>query len=167
MSHSSVPPAPAPDAPAVPDRPLGLNLLIWLLFFWAGAIALVFLGFTVGDGPVMLNGRAVPRGEALMAVLPTLLPMGLAAVGAAFALALDRPWARAVVLLPFVLATMAPAFTGAPGAPRDLLFTALTLLPVGALVAWYLFFNAGVNAHFARLREARRPSGGGPGPQRG
>lgn len=168
---SDSPDGPAHAAPAAgeaaPERPLGLSLLIWLFWFWTGAIVLVFLGFAIGDGPIMLSGRAVPRPDALAAVLPILLPMGLATVGAALALGLDRHWARPAVLLPFALAAVSPAFTGAGYDPVDLVLSVVVLLAIVAALVWYLYFSPGVRAHFARLRHADAPDGGATGPQRG
>lgn len=142
-----------PGEAGLPERPLGLNLMIWLLWFWAGAIALVFLGFAVGDGPVMMSGEAVPRPEALRRVLPILAPMGLAVVGAALAMGLKRPWARPAVLLPFFLAPLGPLLTrvGATSL-RDVALTGLATLPVIAAVVWYLYFSRGVVSYFETLK---------------
>ncbi|NIP80539.1 MAG: hypothetical protein GWM90_15485, partial [Gemmatimonadetes bacterium] len=132
-----------------PERPLGLSLLIWLLWFWAGAIGLVFLGFAVGDGPVMMSGRAVPRGEALEALLPVLVPMGLAVIGAALALGLRRTWARPAVLLPFALTALGPALTGVGATSGgDIAMAALVLVPVIGALVWYLYFGSGPAAYF-------------------
>jgi hypothetical protein len=159
MSTDSDDPDPGNDPPTPPERPLGISLLTWLLWFWAGAVVLVLLGFAVGDGPVMLSGRAVPRSEALARVLPALLPMGLAVVGAALALGLGRPWGRPAALLPFLIAAFGPALTGLGAAtPGDLLLAVAAVLPIVALLAWYLYFTAASRSYFDRLRERRGPS---------
>jgi hypothetical protein len=142
------------------ERPLGLSLLTWLLWFWAGACVLVIAVLVVGDGPIPLSGRAVPREEALARMLPILGPMALAAAGAALALGLRKHWARSAVLLPFALAAVTPAFTGVAVTVGDLARGALALSPVVALLVWYLFFQRGVADYFAGLREAEeRPKG--------
>jgi hypothetical protein len=56
-----------------------------------------------GRGPHPLSGGG-PAGRGLARILPILVPMALAAAGAALALALEKPWARSAVLLPFALA---------------------------------------------------------------
>lgn len=143
-----------------PERPLGISLLTWLFWFWAGAIGLVLLGFAIGDGPIMMSGRAVPRSEALRAVLPALAAMGLAVVGAALALALERPWARPAVLLPFALAALGPAMTGVGArSPVELGLASLAVLPVLAILGWYLYARPRTTAYFDRLRSRRRPGG--------
>jgi hypothetical protein len=142
------------------ERPLGLSLLTWLLWFWAGACALVIAVLMVGDGPIPLSGRAVPRDEALARMLPILGPIALAAAGAALALGLRKHWARSAVLLPFALAAVTPAFTGVAVTVGDLARGALALSPVVALLIWYLFFQRGVTDYFAGLREGEeRPKG--------
>jgi len=138
------------------DRPLGLSLLIWLLWFWAGASVLVLLVIGLGDGPVPLKGEFLPREEALARFLPALAPMGLAAAGAALALMLQRPWARSAVLLPFALAGVAPVFSGVATTVGELASGALVLLPLIALVVWYLYLSPEVVRHFASLRDADR-----------
>ncbi len=135
------------------DRPLGLSLLTWLLWFWAGASFLVLVVIGIGQGPVPLNGTFVPREEALARFVPALAPMGLAAAGAALALVLNRPWARSAVLLPFALAMVAPVFSGVATSVGDLAIGALILVPLVVLVVWYLYFNAGAVRHFAMLRD--------------
>lgn len=164
-AHTSDTTAPGetPGAAGPPsERPLGLSLLIWLLWFIAGAIVLLFLGLSIGEGPVMLSGRAASRPEALAAVFPVLLPMGLAAAGGALALGLDRPWARPAVLLPFALAAVAPGITGTAASGLDVLLSALILLPVLAALYWYLYVNREVTAWFAALRSGS--AGGGTPP---
>lgn len=151
--------APAPGETAVGEgRPLGISLLIWLYWFWAGAVALVFLGFAVGEGPIMISRQAVPRSEALAAVLPILLPMGLAVIGAALALALARPWARPAALLPVALAAFGPALSGVGASAGDVVIGALAVLTVLGILVWYLYFQPAVKAYFAGLR------GDGSGP---
>lgn len=146
---------PAMPAPHGTDprqlRPLGISLLIWLYWFWAGAVTLVFIGLAVGEGPVMISGQALPRPEALASVLPVLLPMGLAVVGAALALTLARPWARPATLLPVALAAFGPALSGVGASVGDIVVGALVVLPVLALLAWYLYRQPGVKAYFEGL----------------
>lgn len=134
------------------ERPLGISLLIWLYWFWAGATALIFLGFAIGDGPVPMGGETIPRTEALARVLPVLLPMGLAAVGGALALGLRRVWARPAVLLPVFLAAFGPALSGVGRSLADSLLGALVLLPVLAGLVWYLYFRARTVAWFEGLK---------------
>jgi hypothetical protein len=147
-------------------RPLGVALLTWLLAFWAGACLLVIILLLVGEGPLPLGGRAVPRDEALARLLPTLAPIALAAAGAALALALEKHWARAAVLLPFALAAVAPALTGMANSPGELGGGAVALAPLVAALVWYLFFRRNVAAYFAALRarenETREGKGGSP-----
>jgi hypothetical protein len=135
------------------ERPLGLALLTWLLWFWAGASVLVIVVLLVGDGPIPLSGRAVPRDEAVARMVPILGPIALAAAGAALALGLRKHWARAAVLLPFALAAVTPAFTGVAVSVTDLAMGALALAPVVAILVWYLFFRPEVAGYFAALRE--------------
>lgn len=147
------PPDPTPPDPTprdrTPSRPLGIELLIWLYWFWAGAIVLLFLGLAIGDGPVMLGGRAASRGEALRSVLPALVPMLLAVVGAAMSLGLGRRWARPAALFPFLLVGFGPALTGiGSGRPVDLAFSLLAVLPVIVLLGWYLYRRPGPRAYF-------------------
>lgn len=149
MTHD---PEVGPAAGEPLERPLGVSLLIWLLWFIAGAIVLLFLGLSIGEGPVMLSGRAASRTEALAAVFPVLLPMGLAAAGAALALGLDRPWARPAALLPFALAAVAPGLTGTAASGLDVFFSALILLPVLAALSWYLYASDEVKRYFEALR---------------
>jgi hypothetical protein len=142
------------------ERPLGLALLTWLLWFWAGASALVIAVLLVGDGPIPLSGRAVPRDEAVARMVPILGPIALAAAGAALALGLRKHWARAAVLLPFALAAVTPAFTGVAASVADLAMGALALTPFVAILVWYLFFRPGVAGYFAALRETEERSRG-------
>jgi hypothetical protein len=138
---------------AAPHRPLGVSLLIWVFWFWAGAIVLFLLGLAIGDGPVMVNGRAVARGEALRVVLPALAPMGLAVVGAALALSLGRWWARPAALLPFVLAALGPVLTGVGGVSAwEVVGAALVLIPLLAGLAWYLYRRPGPRRYLGRRR---------------
>ena len=141
-------PHPQPDTS---ERPLGVHLLTWLFWFWTGAVALFLLGLAVGEGPVPMSGETLPRSESLARVLPVLLPMGLAALGAALALQLGRHWARPAVLLPIALAAFGPALAGI-GTLSDVLVGALAVLPILAGVAWYLYFRPSVAAYFAGLK---------------
>ncbi len=134
------------------ERPLGVSLLVWLYWFWAGAITLVLLGFAIGEGPVPMSGETIPRAEALSRVLPVLVPMGLAVLGAALALSLRRAWARPAVLLPVALAAFGPALSGVASGIGDMVLGALALLPILAALVWYLYFRSGVTAYFARLK---------------
>lgn len=134
------------------ERPLGISLLIWLYWFWAGAVVLVLLGFAIGEGPVPISGETIPRNEALSRVLPVLLPMGLAVLGAALALGLRRPWARPAVLLPVILAGFGPALSGVGASTTDILLGVLTVVPILAVLVWYLYFRSRVTTYFARLK---------------
>jgi hypothetical protein len=146
MEHE---PADPPADPGTP--PLGIRLLTWLFWFWAGAVALVLLGFFVGEGPVMLGGHAVPRGEAVARVLPALLPMGLAVAGAALALGMGRPWGRFAALLPFIIAAFGPALSGLGStAPGDLLTSVAIVVPMVAALVWYLYFSDAGRGYFGR-----------------
>jgi hypothetical protein len=136
-------------------RPLGISLLIWLYWFWAGAVTLVFIVLAVGDGPVMISGRAVPRPEAVASVLPILFPMGLAVIGAALALALGKPWARPAALLPVALAAFGPALSGVGGSAGDVVLGALVVLGVLAVLAWYLYYQPAVKMYFDELKRDR------------
>lgn len=140
-------------------KPLGIHLLTWLLWFWAGAAVLVILMLLVGDGPIPLSGRAVPREEALARMLPILGPIGLSAAGAALALALRKSWARSAVLLPFALAAATPAFTGVAASVADLAKGALALAPIVAILVWYLFFQRDVARYFDSLEAAEGQQG--------
>lgn len=142
------------------DQPLGIGLLIWLYGFWAGAVALFFLSFAIGEGPVPMGGETVPRQEALARVLPVLLPMGLAVAGAALALGLRKSWARPAVLLPVALAAFGPALSGVGTSAADMVTGALAVLPILAGMVWYLYFRPGVKRYFAGLRDR----GDDPGP---
>lgn len=144
------------------ERPLGLGLLIWLLGCWAGAAALFLLMVVVGEGPLMLSGRSVPRAAARAAFLPILAPMALAAGAAALALALKKPWGRATVFLPILLAALTPVFTGAVRTVWDVAETAVTGLGVAALLAWYLYGRLPVTAYYTALRARRRERMRGP-----
>jgi hypothetical protein len=134
------------------ERPLGISFLAWLLAFWAGASLLVLVVIATGEGPVPLRGQFLPRDEALARFLTVLVPMALAAGGAAVALVMGKPWARSAVLLPFALVAVAPVFTGTAGSLADLAWGVLAMAPVVATVAWYLFFHRGVKAYFGELR---------------
>jgi hypothetical protein len=145
------------------QRPLGLSLLAWLLWFWAGASVLVIVILVVGDGPIPLSGQAVPRDEALARILPILVPMAMAAAGAALAVGLEKPWARAAVLLPFVLAAATPALTGVAISVSDLVVGMLALVSVIGVLVWYLYFRPEVAAYFHALRDRPEPGGDKPG----
>lgn len=137
-------------------RPLGISLLIWVFAFWAGAIVLLLLGLAIGDGPVMVNGRALLREEALAAVLPALVPMGLAVVGAALALSLGRRWARPAALFPFALAVFGPLLTGVGEVSAvDLLIAAAVVVPVIGGLGWYLYTRPGPRDYFESRAEGR------------
>ncbi len=142
----------------LPERPLGLSLLTWLLAFWAGAILLILLTLAFGEGPVMMSGRSVRRPEALALLVPVLGPMALAAAGAALALALRQSWARAAVFLPVGLVAMAPVFTGVAGTAGDLTRSVVETLPFAALLAWYLYGRATVVKYFGALRAQKNRS---------
>lgn len=148
-----VPTAPArgPGAPATGGRPLGISLLTWLYWFWAGATVLFVLSFAVGEGPVPMSGETLSRAEALERVVPVLLPMGLAVIGAAAALSFQWAWARPAVLLPLALAAFGPALTGV-GTLTDVVLGALALLPILGALVWYLYFRTRVTAYFDRLK---------------
>ena len=150
-------PVRGPGAPAAGERPLGISLLTWLYWFWVGAVVLVFLGFAVGEGPVPMSGETVPRADALQRVLPVLLPMGLAVLGAALALSLRKAWARPAILLPVALAAFGPALSGVGVTTTDLVLGTLAVLPIIGVLVWYLYFQAGVTAYFADLKEGREP----------
>ncbi len=139
-----------------PERPLGLSLLGWLFGFWAGALILILLTLGFGEGPVMMAGRSIRRGEALTRLVPILAPMALAAAGAALALALRRPWARAAVFLPLALAAVAPAFTGVAQSAGDLARPVAVTLPFAAALAWYLYGRTSVAEYFRSLEERKR-----------
>ncbi len=131
------------------SRPTGIVLLIWIFWFWAGALLLLVLGLAVGEGPVMVAGRALPRGEALRLVLPALAPMGLAVVGAALALTQRRSWARPAALFPFALAVFGPALIGiGPVSPGEVALSILALIPILGALVWYLYFRPGPKAYF-------------------
>lgn len=143
-----------PDASAEPARPTGVVLLIWLFWFWAGALLLLVVALAVGEGPVMVAGRAMDRGEALRLVLPALVPMGLAVVGAALALTLRRSWARPAALFPFALAVFGPALIGIGAVSMvDVVATVLALVPILAGLIWYLYFQPGPRAYFRARAE--------------
>lgn len=140
--------------PIVGDRPLGVTLLIWVFWFWAGALLLLVVGLAVGDGPVMVGGRAMLRRDALRLVLPALAPMALAVVGAALALMLRRRWARAAALFPFALAAFGPVLIGVGViSAADLGLTVMALLPILAGLVWYLYFRPGPRTYFQRRAE--------------
>jgi hypothetical protein len=133
------------------SRPTGVVLLIWIFWFWAGALLLLLIGLAVGEGPVMVAGRALRRGEALRLVLPALVPMGLAVVGAALALTLRRSWARPAALFPFALAVFGPALIGVvPMSPPELALGVLALAPILGGLVWYLYYRPGPRAYFRR-----------------
>lgn len=135
-------------------RPLGIRLLIWIFWFWAGAILLLVVALTMGDGPVMVKGHPLPRDEALVALLPALVPMALAVVGAALALRLGRPWARPAALFPFALAAFGPSLVNAGGtSPAELAVAVVVLLPVLAGLIAYLYYRPGPQEYFGRPRE--------------
>lgn len=134
------------------DRPLGVSFLVWLMAFWAGASILVLVIIAVGDGPVLVRGEALPRDEAMARLLTALTPMALAAAGAALALALEKPWARSAVLLPFALFAVAPVFTGTATTVAELALGALALTPVVGFLVWYLYFRPRVRTYFEALR---------------
>ena len=137
------------------DRPLGISLLTWLYWFWTGATVLFFLSLIPGDEPVPIGGRTLSRSEALARVLPVLLPMGLAALGAALALTLQRSWARPAILLPVVLAAFGPALSGVGSTAGDVILGALAVLPVLAALVWYLYFRPRTTAYFRQLNGRR------------
>ncbi|MDX1673628.1 MAG: hypothetical protein R3314_02405 [Longimicrobiales bacterium] len=159
-------PVRGPGAPAVGERPLGVSLLTWLYWFWAGATVLLFLGLVFGEGPVPIAGETVPRSEAIARVLPVLLPMGLAVIGAALALSLRQSWARPAVLLPVALAVFGPALSGVGTSLGDILAGAVGLLAVLAGLVWYLYFTERATAYFAELK-ADDDSDARPGPRPG
>lgn len=133
------------------ERPLGISLLIWVFWFWAGAIVLLGLGLAIGDGPVMMNGEALARREAMVAVLPVLAPMAMAVIGAALALTLRKRWARPAALFPFVLAVFGPILTGAGDvSPLDMVLAVVVLVPVMGGLGWYLYARPGPRAYFRR-----------------
>lgn len=143
------------------DRPLGIRLLIWIFWFWAGAIALLVLGLAVGEGAVIIEGRAMARAEALTTLLPALIPMGLAVMGAALALTLARSWARMAALFPFALAAFGPLLTGVGDVSAGgLIVTALLLLLILSLLVRYLYFRPGPRAYFRPLPEPGAEGGG-------
>jgi hypothetical protein len=126
------------------DRPLGISLLIWLFWFWAGAVVLLVLGLAIGEGPVLMSGRTLDRGEALVAVLPALFPMGLAVVAAAVALTARWKWARPAALFPFVLAVFGPALIDGGGVTSlDVVLALAVLGPILVGLVWYLYFRPG------------------------
>lgn len=136
------------------NRPLGITLLIWMFWFWAGAIVLLVVGLAYGEGPVMVDGRPVSRQETLASLLPALVPMALAVVGAALALTLARPWARAAALFPFALAAFAPLLTGAGDASAlGLGLTAVILILVLGLLVRYLYRQPGPRRYFSPVGE--------------
>lgn len=141
------------DPQAPPLKPLGLRLITWLLWFWAGASALLFFGLVVGEGSVAMRGSTLQRAEALEQVLPVLLPMLLGAAGAALALTLGKHWARPAVLMPLALAALAPAISGEASSVSALLRASLGMLVLLAVAVWYLFAHRPVRAYFAALRE--------------
>lgn len=128
------------------DRPLGIRLLVWFYWFCAGATALFLLTLAFGEGPVLMNGRAVPRDEVLVTVLPALGVVGLALVGGALALSFPRPWSRAAALFPFVLVGFAPTLTGST--TFDLVRSVLVTLSVVMLLGWYLYARPGPRRYF-------------------
>ena len=142
-----------PGAVASEDRPLGVSLLTWLYWFWAGATVLFLLSLLPGDQPVPIGGETMTRPEALARVLPVLLPIGLAAVGAALALSLRRAWARPAVLLPVVLAAFGPMLSGMSASPADTIFGVVVVLAILAGLVWYLYFRDRTVAYFERLKD--------------
>lgn len=132
------------------ERPLGISLMIWMFWFWAGAIILLVLGLAAGEGPVMMNGESLDRDEALTAVLPVLIPMALAVAGAALALTLSKSWARPAALFPFVLAVFGPVLTGvADVSPVEMALAILALVPILGGLVWYLYFQPGPRAYLS------------------
>lgn len=139
---------PAPGDPASPnahDRPLGISLLIWIYWFWAGALGLLIVTLLTGEGPVLLAGRSMVREDAVAALLPVLAPLALALVGAALALGQRRRWARVASLFPFVLAAFAPVLMIRGGTAGPAMAAPLPLL---AALAWYLYRRPGPRAYF-------------------
>jgi hypothetical protein len=131
--------------------------LIWLYWFWAGALLLLILTLVLGEGPVLVGGRSITRAQAGSLVLPTLAPLALAVAGAALALGLARPWARVAALFPFVLAVFTPVLmTGSAGADPSMLLP----VPILVLLAWYLYTRPGPRAYFARPVPDPQPSEG-------
>ena len=141
---------------AHPVKPTGLRLVTWLLWFWAGASALLFLGLAVGEGTVTVRGSALSRAQVLERLLPVLLPMLLAAAGAALALTLEKAWARPAVLMPLALAALAPAITGDVASAPQLLRSSAAVLVLLALTIWYLFAHRPVRTYFGALRARER-----------
>lgn len=130
------------------ERPLGIRLLIWVFWFWAGALTLLVIALTTGEGPVTVNGESIGRREALAAVLPVLVPMALAVVGAALALTLRKRWARPAALFPFVLAVFGPVLTGAGDvSPLGMALALLVLVPLVVGLGWYLYRRPGPRAY--------------------
>jgi hypothetical protein len=131
-------------------KPLGLRLLVWLFGFWAGAIALVLIGLSLGDAPIMMDGEAVPRAEALSRIAPILIPVGAAVVGAGLGLWLGRRWARPAALLPFLLLGIAPSLAGGSDrTPLDLIIAAAVVVPIVAVLTWYLYLSPTVSEWYA------------------
>lgn len=140
-------------------RPLGLRLLVALYWFWAGAIGLALLGFAFGEGAIVMEGEEVSRPEALSRAAPMLIPAGAAVVGAALGLTLGRRWARPAALIPFLLLGIAPSLRGgADRTPMDLVIAAAVVLPIVAVLVWYLYFSSAVAAYYAPP-ERSRPDG--------
>jgi uncharacterized membrane protein len=133
-------------SPAEGARPLGIRLLIWLYWFWAGATVLLVLALLSGDSPILLQGRPVPREEARALVLPVLVPLALAVAGAALALGQRRRWARLAALFPFVLMVFAPVLMlgGRSGG-----LAMVAPIPIALGLAWYLYRRPGPRAYFA------------------
>lgn len=134
------------------ERPLGISLLVWLYWFWTGATVIFFLSVIPGDEPVPIAGETLSRSEALARVLPVLLPMGLATLGAALALSLRRAWARPAVLLPVALAAFGPALSGIGSTTADVVVGALVILPFLGGLVWYLYFRPRTVAYFQGLK---------------
>jgi hypothetical protein len=142
-----------PGATAPRDRPLGISLLTWLYWFWAGATVIFFLTLIPGDQPVPIGGETMTRSEALARVLPVLVPIGLAAIGGALALSLQRAWARPAVLLPVILAAFGPALSGVNTSTTDTAFGVIILLALLGGLVWYLYFRPKTVAYFERLKD--------------
>ncbi len=135
------------------DRPLGISLIIWMYWFWAGALGLLILTLVTGQGPVLLAGRSMVREDAVAALLPVLAPLALALVGAALALGQRRRWARVAALFPFVLAGFAPVLMVRGGTAGPVMAAPLPFL---AALAWYLYRRPGPRTYFDQAGDGDR-----------